>query len=191
MRNTGAGTGDYRAMEQPGYQTRNTVRGVVYGTVVQAGTVGDLHIGDVHHHAEPERDFRADGLWALRRKDYEAAVADLTRAAPADPELDFFLALALLRGNRPHRVRSSRELAEVRDRLRRVAHLPHARLLLLLTDEDRGRCWERGGPVSGLLAELVAAADPEAVRTILDHVTATENRVWRFLAESQGMGERA
>ncbi|WP_370967683.1 hypothetical protein [Amycolatopsis sp. cg9] len=175
-------------MEQPGDSSRNTVRGDVHGTVVQAGTV---YLGDVHHPASPERDFRADGLRALARRDYETAIADLTRAAPADPGLDFFLALALLRGNRPHRVRSSRELTAVRDRLRRTAHLPHARLLLLLTDEDRGRFWERGGPVSGLLAELVAAAGPDHVRTILEHVTAPENRVWRVLAASQGTEGRA
>lgn len=108
------------------------------------------------------------------------------RRAAVDPELDFLFGLALLRGRRPHRVRSNRELSAARDCLRRVVLLPHARLLLLLIDEDRGQGWRRGGPVSGVVPALAAAADPGQVQRILDHVSAHENRVWQFLAENQG-----
>lgn len=191
--------GDCKAMEQPGNTTRNTVRGGdVYGTVFQAGVVdnvntgavhgGAVYLGGVHHHGNTDLDFRADGVRALDRKDYETAVADFTRArraAPEDSELDFLLALALLRGNRPHRVRANREVTAVRDCLRRAGLLPHAQLLLLLAEEDRGRFWERGGHVSDLVLTLVDAMDPDQVRKILDHVTAPENRVWQLLAARQ------
>lgn len=136
-----------------------------------------------------QADYPADGLRALARKDYSAAVAALTRAlrAPsADPALYFHLALAQLRGNRPHSVRSARDLAVVRDCLDRVGHLAHARVLLHLTDEDRGRLWERGGQVSAQVPALVEVMDPEYVAEILDHVTAPENRVWQLLSARQG-----
>ncbi|MEV6831657.1 hypothetical protein [Amycolatopsis sp. NPDC051102] len=171
-------------MEEPGESTSNVVRGDVHGNVVQAGSVGHVHLSEVHHHEAVQPDFRAEGERALDRKDYETAIAQLgqARRAAADPELDFLCALALLRGRRPHRVRSNRELTAVRDGLRRVVLLPHARLLLLLIDEDRGRCWERGGGVSELVPALVAATEPEQVRRILDHLSAPENRVWQLLA---------
>jgi hypothetical protein len=177
-------------MEQPGESTRNAVHGDVHGTVVQTDSVGNVYLGEVHHHEPVQPDFRTDGLRALDRKDYETAVVHLgqARRAAADPELDFLFALALLRGRRPHRVRSNRELTAVRDCLRRAVLLPHARLLLLLIDEDRGQGWQRGGPVSGLVPELVAAADPGHLRRILDHVSAHENRVWQLLAENQSWG---
>jgi hypothetical protein len=188
VRNIVEAVGDCRAMEEPGESTRNAVRGDVHGKVVQAGSVGNVYLGEVHHHGSAQPDFRADGLRALDRKDYETAIAHLgqARRAAVDPELDFLFALALLRGRRPHRVRSNGELTAVRDCLRRVVLLPHARLLLLLVDEDRGQGWQRGGPVAGLVPALVAAADPAQVRRILDHVSARENRVWQLLATSQG-----
>ncbi|MEU4246224.1 hypothetical protein AB0F15_02320 [Amycolatopsis sp. NPDC026612] len=186
-------------MDEPGDDTRNTVRGDVHGTVFQAGRTGNVntgpvhgetvYLGDVHLHGTAERaDFRDGGVLALSRKDYATAVADLSRAcraAPADAGLGFLLALALLRGHRPHRIRSTRELTAVLDCLRRAEHLPHARLLVLLVQEDRGRFWERGGRVSGEVQALVDDADPAAVRQILDHVTAPENRVWRLLEASR------
>lgn len=187
-------------MDEPGDDNRFTVRGDVPGTVVQAGRTGSVHtgpvhgetvhVGDVHHHygTAGQAGFRAGGVLALSRKDYVTAVADLSRAhraAPEDADLDFLLALALLRGHRPHRIRSSGDLAAVLDCLRRAEHLPHAKLLLLLVKEDRGRFWERGGRVSGEVQALVDDADPAAVRQILDHVTATENRVWRLLEASR------
>lgn len=166
------------------------VNGGNYGNVVQTDSVhGDLHMGAVHYHPHPEPDRRTNGVRALARKDYDSAVADLgeaVRGPDVAPELYFSLALALLRGNRPHRVRSNRDLAAVRAHLRRVEDLPHARLLLLLTDEDRARGWESGGDVPDPVRRLAVAADPARVREILDHVRAPENRVWRILAANQG-----
>ncbi|EOD63255.1 hypothetical protein H480_38040 [Amycolatopsis vancoresmycina DSM 44592] len=161
--------------------------GTVHGNVVQAGRVGDVYLGEVHHHGTTEPDYLAEGVRALGRKDYETAVAQLgqARRATADPELDFLFALALLRGRRPHRVRSNDELTAVRDSLRRVMLLPHARILLLLIEEDRGRGWQQGGTVPDLVPALVAAADPGQVRRILDHVSAPENRVWQLLAAAK------
>ncbi len=130
------------------------------------------------------RDYPADGLLALGRKDYNAAVAALTqalRAPSADPALYFHLALAQLRGNRPDRVKSARDLNVVRYCLDRAGHLAHARVLLHLADEDRGRSWERGGQVAARVRALVEAMDPEYVEEILEHVTAPENRVWQLL----------
>jgi hypothetical protein len=135
-----------------------------------------------------QRDYPADGLRALARKDYNAAVAALTqalRAPSADPALYFHLALAQLRGNRPLRVSSARDLTVVRDCLDRVGHLAHARVLLYLTDEDRRRFWERGGQVSEQVSALVEAVEPEYVAEILEHVTAPENRVWQLLRARQ------
>ncbi|MET8853157.1 hypothetical protein [Amycolatopsis sp. NPDC004625] len=171
-------------MEEPGETTRNTVSGTVHGNIVQAGRVGDVYLGEVHHHGPAEPDYLAEGVRALDRKDYETAVAQLgqARRTAADPELDFLFALALLRGRRPHRVRSNGELTAVRDCLRRVVLLPHARILLLLIDEDRGRGWQRGGALPDLVPALVAAADPEQLRRIVDHLSAPENRVWQLLA---------
>jgi hypothetical protein len=172
---------------------KNIVNGGNSGSVVQTHSVrGDLQVGDVHHHLHAGPDRSADGLRALGRKDYDSAVADLSEAVRGPdvaPDLYFALALALLRGNRPHRVRSNRDLAAVRTHLQRVEDLPHARLLLLLTDEDRARGWEGGDDVPDRVRRLAVAADPVRVREILDHVRAPENRVWRILAANQGLAD--
>ncbi|WP_328449913.1 hypothetical protein [Amycolatopsis sp. NBC_00438] len=166
-------------MEEPEEKTRKAVPGRVFRT-------GSAE--NVNGPARP-RDYPADGLRALARKDYNAAVAALTqalRAPSADPALYFHLALAQLRGNRPHRVGSARDLNVVRDCLDRVGHLAHARVLLHLTDEDRGRLWERGGQVPARVSALVEVMAPEYVEEILDHVTAPENRVWQLLRSRRG-----
>jgi hypothetical protein len=184
--NTGEGRGDWAGMEHG----ENTFKGRNSGNVIQTHSVGgNLHVGDIHQHAAASPDHAADGVRALACRDYDAAVADLgaaVRGAQVDPELHFLLALALLRGNRPHRVRSSKDVTALRTHLERVGDLPHARLLLLMADEDRARGWERGADVPDRVRKLADTADPARVREILDHVHAPENRVWRVLAANQG-----
>jgi hypothetical protein len=176
-------------MEQRGVNTSNSMSGVVHGNVIQAGDVRD-----VHYHTGPSlADHQANGLLALGNKEYGTAVEELTRALrfqPTDAELHFVLALALLRGRRPHRVRSQRELDAVRHHLRQAECLPHAKLLRLLVEEDCGRHWERGVPVSGQVHELVGRADRVRAVEIAEHVAAPQNRVWGLIIDMVEGGGR-
>ncbi len=167
----------------------NATNGVVYGPVFQAGQV----VGDIHYHTDASSaDHQVNGLAALDNKDYATAIQDLKlaqRAHPANVELHYFMAIALLQGRRPHRVRLQTELEEIRRHLRQADHLPHAKLLSLLVEEDRGRHWERNTPVSGHLRELVGEAERARILEIAEHIAAPRNRVWKIIVDEAESGE--
>jgi hypothetical protein len=129
----------------------------------------------------------ARGMAAFRVGAYDVAVSELNAALhvqPADADLHYYLALALLRGRRPHQIRSQAELSAVRHHLNLAGTLVHAQVLKVLVEEDCGRYWERGGSISTWLLELAQSVALDHVAEMAEHVPAPQNRVWELLTQT-------
>jgi hypothetical protein len=160
---------------------------------VNAPGVKGLQVGDhttmnnIYSSGVSAEESAAHGMSALRAKEYQVAVSQLTAALqvqPADADLHYHLALALLRGRRPHQIRSGGEISAIRQHLELARSLDHARVLRVLVDEDCGRHWERGAGISVELSYLVQLTRRDDIAEILEHVKAPMNRVWELLDET-------
>jgi hypothetical protein len=138
------------------------------------------------------RDHRGCGLTLLRQGHYVPAVRELTRAIeddPADEEIHYYLALALLGGVRPHR-RSSATIDRVRRHLMTASALPEARVLHVLVEEDHGLHWRRCTTIPQALGDLVARVDRDRAEEILAHVPAQGARTFEKLQQAVDDDER-
>jgi hypothetical protein len=138
---------------------------------------------NIHNDFARQRNHRKLGLVALGGSHYgEASVSFVAalRDDPSDLELHYYLALALLGGMRPNR-HEKRNIISVQRHLNSAGELPHARVLLILVNEDYGLFWRKYSAVSDGLRELVRKTDTEHVDEILRHVPAPEARTWKLL----------
>lgn len=129
------------------------------------------------------RDHRRCGLTLLRQGHYAEATAELARAVgddPADAEVHYYLALALLGGVRPDR-RPRPTIDRVRRHLTTARALPEARVLHVLVDEDHGLHWRRCTTIPQALRDLVARVDRDRAEEIVTHVPARGARTFELL----------
>lgn len=138
---------------------------------------------------ETEPGFRA-GMDALQDRAYDAAARhfrQLTDRFPASADACYYLALALLRGtapcaSTPERVESV--LSTLRSALRRDRECAHARLLILLVEEDfyRGRRYGLQALDPAVLQDLIRRCSATHRQEIVTHFPDSGSETWRALA---------
>jgi hypothetical protein len=132
----------------------------------------------------PTTDPARTGLELLEQGQYEMSVRqfhDALVTKPTDAHLNFWRAIALLQGRRPHR-HSRETIARVRAHLLTAAVLPEARVLHALVIEDTGLRWRRADHPPEDILETARGTARDSAELILRHVPARETRVWRALA---------
>ncbi len=144
----------------------------------------DVQFVDNSTHSGPSAAESArHGLSALRQRRYGEAIRrlqDATAAEPDDHQVQFHLALALLRGTRPHR-QSRAALAAVRGCTAAAPDLPEARALAALVAEDVGLIWRRRPTPPPVVAALVADVPVPSAQLVVDHTGAVGAPVYEAL----------
>jgi hypothetical protein len=140
-------------------------------------------ITNVEYNAAPERDRRSRGLAYLRVGRYASAVRELDDVlgdAPDDPDVHYYLALALLGGVRPNRL--PRALVQrVCEHLDRAVSQRRAQVLRAMVVEDYGLSWHHYSMIPPELLALVAPLDADAARELVEHVPARGTRSYSLL----------
>jgi hypothetical protein len=130
-----------------------------------------------------ERDRKSRGVSYVRAGRYASAVRELDDVlgdTPDDPDVNYYLALALLGGIRPNRL--PRALVQrVCEHLNRAAPLGKARVLRAMVIEDFGLSWHRYSSITPALLALVAPLDTDAARELVRHVPARGTRSYSLL----------
>jgi hypothetical protein len=145
-------------------------------TIIQGD---EIHL----HNATAEVDYFGLGLKALRAKNYSVAIKHLSAAvdlAAEDPDVNYFLALALLQGVRP-RMHSEQSIERVRRHLMLAGSLPHAVMLLALLEDDHGLLWRTRPALTPLHLQRAQAVRPELALEITEHIDARQSPVWQAL----------
>lgn len=135
------------------------------------------------HHTPSASSLARQGLAALHQYRYEEAIRRLQDAVAADAtvqEVHFHLALALLRGTRPHRQRRE-VLAAVRGCIAAAVDLPEARALAALVAEDSGLSWRRTPRPPAIAARLVVDVPAHSAVLLLRHTQAGGAPVYEAL----------
>lgn len=157
----------------------------VHARVVQfADSIENEYI--VHVGGRAPGDAATSAWKLLAAREYSGAVGlfrELLTTEPADPEIRFGLALALLQGIRPHR-HGEAVIDRIVDHLRCCREVPHALMLEYIVAEDFGLYWRRvrSAKAPPHVRRLARAVAPRPARAILLHCPAREARSWRALA---------
>lgn len=137
----------------------------------------------INNYASPRHDFRILGVRALHASHYEQAISHFSSAlmdSPSDANLHYYIALALLHGQRPNR-QSRQNIEDIKRHLEEAASLPHAMALSTLVAEDYSLTWQQYTSIPTALVQLTRAVDREHRQEILRHVPAPEARTWQEL----------
>jgi len=152
-----------------------------------------IHNGALHAHtitqivnvgSTSETAHRERAKSALRAHCYGPAVRSFVEALAAsdgnDPELHYYIALALFEGVRPAR-HSRGRLDEIDTYLRGAGSRPEALAVRALIQDDRTLSWRRTGTLPDPVRKALLRVDAQRSGEIVEHVPSPGSRVWALL----------
>lgn len=146
-----------------------------------------VHYGNVTINGEQTRDHGKIAEINFEARRYRVAAHACREELyenPADPALNFLMALCLLSGRRPH-AHEIDTIRAIEGHLVSARRLSSARALLLLVREDHELLWRRIDVLPAEAEAVIALVDPASAKRITEHVPAPEARVWRALLARQ------